>query len=154
MTARMIASVLQLHGRCHQTVCSEVMFRVPILLAVEAYKCDCFSLPMTWSGHRIRTGCYQGLTLLIKAGADVEGVVGEEALVVEGVAQQLRAGCHAQGPPVIELVADVALLQHLVQRARIRLEPWRQDRQLVRPAQPSEGSARSVILSANSDSHL
>lgn len=71
------------------------------------------------------------LTLLVKAGADVEGVVGEEAFVVEGVAQQLRAGGHAHGPAVVELVLDVALLQHLVQRARIGLEAWRQYHQLV-----------------------
>ena len=64
-------------------------------------------------------------TFLIQPSTEVEGVVGEEPLVVQGVAQQLRHGSHAHGPPVRELVLDPPLLDHLVQRPRVCLEAGR-----------------------------
>lgn len=74
-------------------------------------------------------------TFLVQAAHEVVSIVGEEALVVQRVADQLRHGCHAHGLAVAVLVHDVLELQRLLQLLAIRLEVGGGDHALVRPAE-------------------
>ena len=72
--------------------------------------------------------------LLVQPRTEVEGVVREEPLVVEGVAQQLRDRGAGHGLAVVELVGHVPRVEHLVQRLHVGLHPRRRHHALGVPA--------------------
>ena len=64
-------------------------------------------------------------TFLIQTTCQVPGVVREEALVVQCVAQQLRKGSDAHRSAMVVLVRDISHLHQLLQRADVSLEACR-----------------------------
>lgn len=74
-----------------------------------------------------------------------EGVVGEEALVVQGVAHQLGGGHHAHGLLVGVLVDDILALDDLLQSGGVCLESGRCNHHLGRAATTSNESIQSSL---------
>ena len=72
-----------------------------------------------YAGRQVRM---RGLTLAIQPAHHVVAVVGEEALVVQGVAEHLSHGCAAHGLLMTVLVHHMPKLQQLLQPAAIGLE--------------------------------
>lgn len=62
-------------------------------------------------------------TFRVQPNTEVPGEVGEEALVVQVVAQQLRKRAGTHGLAVDVLVHHIPHLQHLLQRPDVCLEP-------------------------------
>ena len=69
--------------------------------------------------------------LRVKTAAEVEGVVGEEALEVQSVGKQLRSGRAGHGPPVVERIGYMPRVQNLVQCLNVRLHARTRDHTLV-----------------------
>lgn len=61
--------------------------------------------------------------LVVQAGTQVEGVVGEEALIVQGVAKHLSHRGAAHGPLVGVLVVDRPVRQNFLELSPVPVEP-------------------------------
>lgn len=88
-------------------------------------------------------------TFLIKPADQVVCVVWEEALVVQGVADQLSHGSDAHGLAMVVHVHDMPRLQCLLQRFAVCLTVCRCYHALVRPAGASRSGACSGLFTTD-----
>lgn len=99
-----------------------------------------------WEG----SGGEGGGTLVVHAADEVEGVVGEEPLVVQRVAQQLRHSGAAHGLVVAVLVHHLPRGEQLLQRLEVGLEARGGNHALGVAANAGEGRKRGKGGSATS----